>query len=406
MSYSPLDFDTSSRSIKMAFPYGLILVTTSSAIAFYPQVREGGRVVWKDATSAYKYIEQLLTGSPQRANISTGADSTAFTPPSVLLSNDTVDIAARIQNLFSSITIAIEILKIYQAEQIRQELKGISDQIRIYNNLVAGGGGGPDGFARHVLDFINLKIAEYTADGKAHRFFVYHPDTHWHGAFSRIRQESGFAQQSFLGLSHDLFAVFRLMLCTRVALEETMGENAKNIIFHLLIPSYSDLPEISWKKAAIGASYVGAITTFTAATVAVGQIATTAVCPPLGAALICNTVFASGFVAGGLVATRVESMWDEPPPALLGADLPNITVNKNPLLHGIQDVVLNRSTFGDSQACEQNFMSRRLRVYLLAVLQRRCDSFALPVSTSPSTSMLCLTDKRAFSIRDGSESII
>ncbi|PKK42648.1 hypothetical protein CI102_13977, partial [Trichoderma harzianum] len=99
------------------------------------------------------------------------------------------------------------------------------------------------GFARNVLDFLNLKVAEYTrtGDDKQHRFFIYHPDTHWHGAFARIRQESESEQPLLLGLSNDLFAVFRLMLCARVALEAQAGDDARNVTFHLLIPSYCTL---------------------------------------------------------------------------------------------------------------------------------------------------------------------
>ncbi|KAJ4859965.1 hypothetical protein T069G_04953 [Trichoderma breve] len=366
---------------------GRYLVTASSGISIYPLVRDGARKLAGDARWAYDYFTSSATESsaPPAATLPTQA------PPSTWVLSERGGIGNQMQSLFSATTIVLEIIKMYQAEQIRRELKGIADQLRIHNNLVAGGGGGPDGFARNVLDFFNLKVAEYTRTDddrkhrfgkyrfkqhrlrkhrfRQHRFFIYHPDTHWHGAFARIRHESGSKQPLLLGLSNDLFAIFRLMLCARVALEAEAGDGARNITFHLLIPSYctlviprsfvilgnlfpltidgqiaqgeclvwlnlprrdgydrpvlnnvgnlDDLPESSWKDLAVTSA---TITTATATWMVATPIAVEAVaiaCPPLAVPIFLACAVGTA-LATTSVATAVESAWEEPPPAFLG----------------------------------------------------------------------------------------
>ncbi|KAL6832133.1 hypothetical protein V8C40DRAFT_263399 [Trichoderma camerunense] len=370
----------------------------------YPLLRDGASKIYADARSPYDSFRSSgaskIAGNARSAydsftsSATEGSASPAATPPAeaapstwVLSGKD--GIGNQMQSLFSATTIILEVIKIYQAEQIRKELKGIADQLRIHNNLVAGGGGGPDGFARNVLDFFNLKVAEYTGDNsqhrfrkyrfrqrrlrkhrfRQHRFFIYHPDTHWHGAFARIRQESGSAQPLLLGLSDDLFAVFRLMLCARVALEAEIGDGAKNVTFHLLIPSYctlviprsfvvlgnllpltidgqiaqgerlvwlnlpqmdgfdrpvlnnvgnlNHLPDSSWKEfAAAGA----ATTTMLATGMGITPMAVEAVaiaCPPLVVPIFFACAVGT-LIATATVVTAVDSAWEEPPPALLG----------------------------------------------------------------------------------------
>lgn len=156
--------------------------------------------------------------------------------PSETASNAT---GLRIQTLLAAAAIAVEAYTAYDnGEALRADLGAIADQIKFTNNILVGGSGGPDGFAQHVLDFINLKIPQYTADGKEHRFFLYHPHTQWHGAFARLRRTQGFPHECFLGFGRDLFMAARLILSAWVALEELMGDEAKNITFHLLIPSF------------------------------------------------------------------------------------------------------------------------------------------------------------------------
>lgn len=349
---------------------GRYLVTASSGISIYPLLRDGALKVAGDAISLYNYF----TSSATDGSASPAATPPTQAPPSTWVLSEKGCIGNQMQSLFSATTIVLEIVKIYQAEQIRRELKGIADQLRIHNNLVAGGGGGPDGFARNVLDFFNLKVAEYTGDYsqhrfrkyrfRQHRFFIYHPDTHWHGAFARIRQESGSAQPLLLGLSDDLFAVFRLMLCARVALEAEIGDGAKNVTFHLLIPSYctlviprsfvvlgnllpltidgqiaqgerlvwlnlpqmdgfdrpvlnnvgnlDDLPDSSWKEMA---TFGAGVTTMFGPPLAAQALA---IAFPLFAAEIALVSLAVSFFATGSVEMAVESVWKEPPPALLG----------------------------------------------------------------------------------------
>jgi hypothetical protein len=215
----PATFDRSDCRIFLSFlqvtnmidPITLrILVTGGSSILAYPQFREGVCLLGGDARSTLNslsdFADWLLTG---RDGTSAPILPTTAIPPTptihtsvtqitemVWIINEMFGAAARIQSLLSAATLATEIYKAYQAEQIKKELKGISEQIKIYNNLVAGGSAGPDGFAQHVLDFIKVKIEAYTSDGKEHRFFLYHPDTQWHGAFRRIRHAQRFSHCS------------------------------------------------------------------------------------------------------------------------------------------------------------------------------------------------------------------
>jgi hypothetical protein len=273
---------------------------------------------------------------------------------------------SRVQTLFSAAGIVVEAYKAYQACQIAKELKGIADKITISNNIQVQGSGGPDGFAAHAWDFVNLKIDQYTSDDGNHRFFVYHPDTQWHGAFRRLLQEKGPLDETFCGISNDLFALCRWMLCMRVELHEQDRSKQDEVHFHVLIPAYQSLviprafvllealfpltfeDEIAngealvwlnlpfegtdtlknvgnlhglnnatWKRELTVAS-----TSFGTWAIlgsgAMGLTAAVAVaCPPLTLPvfLISST---SGMAASGKAGFEVERLWDEPPPALLG----------------------------------------------------------------------------------------
>lgn len=159
------------------------------------------------------------------------------------------------------------------------------------------------------------------------------------------------------------------MLCARVALEAEAGDGARNITFHLLIPSYctlviprsfvilrnlfpltidgqiaqgeclvwlnlprrdgydrpvlnnvgnlDDLPDSSWKEfAAAGA----ATTTMLATGMGVTPLAVEAVaiaCPPLVVPIFFACAVGT-LIATAAVVTAVDSAWEEPPPALLG----------------------------------------------------------------------------------------
>ncbi|KLU92552.1 hypothetical protein MAPG_11497 [Magnaporthiopsis poae ATCC 64411] len=339
--------------------FGRIVKASLALANTYAPFRDGLDMVRADATAAYDHIN---SSSSRTLRLST---------------------SARIQGFFSATIILAEVVKIYQNEQIRRELKGLYEQLRMHNNLVAGGASGPDGFARQVLDFLDLKVREYAQDGGEHLFFIYHPDTNWHGEFARIAAEAaqqqpggdsgaGEAQSRLLGVSHDLFAIFRLMLCTRVALQKARGDAATGVSFHLLVPSYSvvaiprsfvaidalfpltiegqiaqgeplvwlnfppmegynrptlkdvgnpaDLPgEISWEGPAIvGAEIATAAVAWMGITPLVVNAALAA-CPMLGVpALVMSMVGSAGAMRAA--GNAVESRWEQkqPPPAILG----------------------------------------------------------------------------------------
>lgn len=153
------------------------------------------------------------------------------------------------------------------------------------------------------------------------------------------------------------------MLCARVALEAQAGDDARNVTFHLLIPSYctlviprafvvlgnllpltidgqiaqgerlvwlnlpqrdgydrpvlnnvgnlDDLPDSSWKEIA---TFGAGVTTMFAPPLAAQALA---IAFPLFAAEIILVSLAVSFFATGSVEMAVESVWEEPP-ALLG----------------------------------------------------------------------------------------
>lgn len=129
---------------------------------------------------------------------------------------------------------AIQIAQGYQAIQVLAE---ISQHLGDANSIAVSGSGGPDGFAVNVYDFIKDRIDEIDpAEVERHRFFVYHPDTNWYGAFRRLISENRLPP-TFCAKSDDLDTLCQYMQAVRTQLN-TETECEKNVIFHLLIPSW------------------------------------------------------------------------------------------------------------------------------------------------------------------------
>ncbi|KAJ5381345.1 uncharacterized protein N7496_003773 [Penicillium cataractarum] len=131
-------------------------------------------------------------------------------------------------------------IQIAQGYQAIQALNVICDHLRDSNIITVSGGGGSDGFARPVYDFIQKSINDIdqtTRDN--HRFFVFHPDTNWYGAFHRLIRENPLPPE-FCAKADNLDTTCLFMQDIRTSLAE-QSDHGKDIIFHLLIPSWYSL---------------------------------------------------------------------------------------------------------------------------------------------------------------------
>nr|CEG04403.1 unnamed protein product [Fusarium clavum] len=128
-------------------------------------------------------------------------------------------------------------IQIAQQNQIIQDLKVMCGHLRDANTITVSGGSGPDGFARPVYDFIERKINDVDpTERQNHRYFLYHPDTNWYGAFSRLIRDRPLPAE-FCAKSDNLDTICRFMGDIRRTLIEERT-NGKEIHFHLLIPSW------------------------------------------------------------------------------------------------------------------------------------------------------------------------
>ncbi|KAJ5999799.1 hypothetical protein N7481_000208 [Penicillium waksmanii] len=136
-------------------------------------------------------------------------------------------------------------LKVIQAAQTQQAIKAlnvIADHLGDSNCIAVCGSGGSDGFARPVYDFIKMTINRIDEkDRENHRFFVYHNSTNWHPAFDRLTTEHPLPPEFVNKPGNDLDHMCLFMLEVRRKLLAKDPGSAKAIIFHLLIPSCSEI---------------------------------------------------------------------------------------------------------------------------------------------------------------------
>ncbi|RSL89880.1 hypothetical protein CEP51_000993 [Fusarium floridanum] len=131
----------------------------------------------------------------------------------------------------------VSAIQVAQGQQIIQALNVISDHLRDTNTITVSGAGGPDGFARAVYDLIQKKVDDVDqTERHMHRFFVYHPDTNWYGAFHRLIRETPLHPE-FCAKSDNLDTICLFMQDVRRRLMEESNKG-KDAIFHLLIPSW------------------------------------------------------------------------------------------------------------------------------------------------------------------------
>ncbi|KAI8717098.1 hypothetical protein NCS52_00784300 [Fusarium sp. LHS14.1] len=131
----------------------------------------------------------------------------------------------------------VSAMQIAQGQQVIQALNVICDHLRDTNAITVSGAGGPDGFARAVYDLIQKKVDDVDQPERhMHRFFVYHPDTNWYGAFHRLIRETPLPPE-FCAKSDNLDNVCLFMQDVRQRLIEE-SNRGKDVIFQLLIPSW------------------------------------------------------------------------------------------------------------------------------------------------------------------------
>ncbi|KAH6851377.1 hypothetical protein B0I37DRAFT_404996 [Chaetomium sp. MPI-CAGE-AT-0009] len=149
--------------------FTLISVATTLTVGIlnYNTLKENLAEISQDARSVYNWLCRRSVSHAGSQQHTSGTAVWTFERSAPLIS--------RVQLLFAAASIAVEACKAYQGNDIKEQLKHIADQIRVSNLLQAQGSRGPDEFALHVLDFLELKVAEYSSDGKSHRFSIYHP---------------------------------------------------------------------------------------------------------------------------------------------------------------------------------------------------------------------------------------
>ncbi|KIW87253.1 uncharacterized protein Z519_12156 [Cladophialophora bantiana CBS 173.52] len=131
----------------------------------------------------------------------------------------------------------VSAIQIAQGYQVIRALADIGEHLGETNSFTVSGSGGPDGFAKHVYDFIKEKIGVIQeAERDNHRFFVYHPDTNWYPAFYRLITETPLPP-TFCTKSDDLDKLCQYMQEVRAQFKSESGRG-EDIIFHLLIPSW------------------------------------------------------------------------------------------------------------------------------------------------------------------------
>ncbi|KAK3942412.1 hypothetical protein QBC46DRAFT_380160 [Diplogelasinospora grovesii] len=123
-------------------------------------------------------------------------------------------------------------VNVLQGDAATQEIgKLIHGELEARTGLEA-----PAKFARQVDVTIREQMASTRPadDDKAQDiFFLYHPDTDWHGEFFRIAQANPLPA-NFLGMSENLDAIVIWMLFLR----RNLRKNAKEARFHLIVPAY------------------------------------------------------------------------------------------------------------------------------------------------------------------------
>ncbi|KAK7748388.1 hypothetical protein SLS62_008651 [Diatrype stigma] len=129
--------------------------------------------------------------------------------------------------LFQSFVAGSVAMGVMQVLQGSGELEKIG--IRIHGEMQAHTGlDAPKKFSEIALHYLESETSTVHGDALDHLYFLYHPDTDWHGYFHRTFPDN------FLGMSEHLELLCAFMLFTR----RNLRRSKRHARFHLLIPSY------------------------------------------------------------------------------------------------------------------------------------------------------------------------
>ncbi|TGO20505.1 hypothetical protein BPAE_0289g00030 [Botrytis paeoniae] len=136
-------------------------------------------------------------------------------------------------DLFQTFLVGANVVAAFM--EVLQGSSGLEEiGLKIYGELEAQTGlAAPDKFAKHVDKYIRKEAASVYGGDEEHLYFLYHPDTDWHGEFHDIVQNKP-VPSNFVGMSENLHALCTWMLFMRKRLERSRI----NARFHLLIPAY------------------------------------------------------------------------------------------------------------------------------------------------------------------------
>ncbi|XWW92668.1 hypothetical protein V2A60_000593 [Cordyceps javanica] len=212
-------------------------------IGNYVEWRDSIFTLTHDALSLWLWLfsrRQVLTSSsPAAATKRTHADHNST---SMWMPPGSSEMKLRTKALFALGPVAAHPYRTYQGAQVRHHLRYMAGLLPAPAAEAFVPMHAPYSFARTVRDFVALKCGENSGDKHGHRFFVFHPDTAWMGAFQRLHEVEGPLPPEFAGVSHNLFVLARWMLCERVALVQALGEDAGRAVrFHILVPTAETL---------------------------------------------------------------------------------------------------------------------------------------------------------------------
>ncbi len=133
---------------------------------------------------------------------------------------------------FAAGSITMGVLQVLQgtAELERIGIK-IHGEIQAHTGLEA-----PKKFSEIVMHYLESETSTVHGDALDHLYFLYHPDTDWHGWFWHRMKNRPFPD-NFLGMSEHLELICAFMLFTR----RNLRRSRRSARFHLLIPSYRPL---------------------------------------------------------------------------------------------------------------------------------------------------------------------
>lgn len=125
--------------------------------------------------------------------------------------------------------VAMGVLQVLQGSSQLEQLG-----IKIHGEMQAHTGlDAPEKFSRIVLHYVESETSTVHGDGLDHLYFLYHPDTDWHGWFWH-RMEGRQFPKNFIGMSEHLELLCAFMLFTR----RNLRRSRRRARLHLLIPSY------------------------------------------------------------------------------------------------------------------------------------------------------------------------